>query len=37
VFLRYSSSFFGMISIINIGFLILYLSGNPSTEQVKDI
>ena len=30
VFLRYCSNFFGMISIINIAFLVLYVSGNPA-------
>lgn len=30
IFLRYSSNFFGMISIINIGFLFLYISGDPA-------
>jgi hypothetical protein len=32
IWLRYAANFFGIISIMNIGFLILYMSGEPSDQ-----
>lgn len=32
IWLRYAANFFGIISIMNIGFIILYLTGEPTDK-----